>query len=69
MPKLASALFCNWALLRNNYMATIFEGSLQVTVVGVLPLVTAELRYLGSETVTVDRGKPPSVILCEKKYE
>jgi len=28
MPKLASGLFCCWALLRNNYKATIFEGSL-----------------------------------------
>jgi len=49
MTKLASGLFRCWALLRNNNMATIFEGSLQVTVVGVLPVVTVELRHLGSD--------------------
>jgi len=50
----------------------ILKGSLQVTVVGVLPHVTVERRHLGrycSETVAVDSGKSRNFILREKKHE
>jgi len=67
MPKRVSGLLCCWALLRNNNMTTIFEVSLQVTVVGVLPLVTVELRHLGTETVTADIGVSHVVLYCVKR--
>jgi len=50
----------------------IFKGSLQVTAVGVLPLVTVERGHLGkkcSETVTTDSVKPRSFMLFEIKHE
>jgi len=44
VAKFGSALFCCWSLLRTISWVRIFEGSLQVTTVGILPLTTVELR-------------------------
>jgi len=48
VAKLASGLFTSCSLLRNNNMAAnlLFKGSLQFTVVGVLPRVTVQHRHL-----------------------
>jgi len=72
MSELANGLFCCWVLLRNNYKATIFEGSLPVTV-GTRCFVTCDCWTQTSWQRQRDsdcwyRGEPRNVILCEKKH-